>query len=110
MAEVLAPRLKPLSDEFARGFDGMTTEPVALESLEAARLQLIDTMVGGMPAAHRDFLIGFEAGAPDWSLLPLPGVSDLPAVRWRQRNLDTLTAPARAAAVDQLRAVLGSAA
>lgn len=88
----------------------MTAEPVALESLQAARLQLIDTMVGGMPAAHREFLIGFERGAPDWNLLPLAGVSDLPAVRWREQNLDTLAAPARAAAVDQRRAVLGSAA
>jgi hypothetical protein len=37
MAEVRALTLKPLGDEFERGFAGMTQEPVALADLEATR-------------------------------------------------------------------------
>jgi predicted nucleotidyltransferase component of viral defense system len=52
MAEVLAPTRKPLAEEFARGFAGMTQEPVALTELEAARETIIAAMVADMPDAH----------------------------------------------------------
>jgi hypothetical protein len=34
-------------------------------------------MVGDMSAAHRNFLIAFEQGAPDWRLLGLPDAKHL---------------------------------
>jgi predicted nucleotidyltransferase component of viral defense system len=95
MAEILAPSRKPLAEEFRRGFDGMTTRDVTLEDLIAAREDLIAQIVGHAPRAHRDFLLSFERGAPDWPLLGLPHAKDLPAVKWRQKNLDKLTAPER---------------
>jgi hypothetical protein len=61
-----------------------------------------------MPADHRAFLISFERGTPDWSLLGLPAARDLPAVRWRQLNLDKLTKDKREALVTQLQKVIGS--
>jgi predicted nucleotidyltransferase component of viral defense system len=106
MSEVLAPMRKDISVEFARGFQGMTDEPVALEELIDAREALIAAIVGDMPAGHRRFLISFERGEPDWSLLGLGGVADLPAVRWRQQNLDRLSSKARAALVTRLEDVL----
>jgi len=59
-----------------------------------------------MPEAHRKFLISFKRGEADWSLLGLPGVADLPAVRWRQQNLDTLSREVRTAEVAKLEKVL----
>jgi len=107
MAEVLAPRLKNLADEYARGFNGMTVEPVELAELEKARIDLIEVMVGEMPQDHRRFLVRFERGRPDWNLLGLGGVKDLPAVLWRQRNLDSLDANARQRLADDLIRILG---
>lgn len=107
MSEVLAPTRKDISGEFARGFQGMTDESVTLEELIAAREALIAAAIGGMPDAHRRFLISFERGEPDWPLLALDGVAELPAVRWRQQNLDKLGGPARAALVTRLQEVLG---
>jgi hypothetical protein len=104
MAEVLAPPRKDIGREFERGFQGMTANPVALEALMAAREALIEAMVTQMPQAHRRFLIGFEQGEPDWSLIDLAQAADLPAVRWRQRNLDALAPERRAALRDVLRA------
>jgi predicted nucleotidyltransferase component of viral defense system len=106
MSEVLAPRLKDISGEFARGFQGMTDEPVTIEELTAAREALIGAAVGGMPGEHRRFLVSFERGAPDWPLLGVDGIADLPAVRWRQQNLDTLKPASRAALVARLEEVL----
>lgn len=90
MAEILAPARKPLTDEYTRGFVGMTIEPVDLAELEAAREALITAMVAEMPEVHRQFLIGFKQGAPDWELLGIPGADKLPAVLWKQQNLDRL--------------------
>jgi hypothetical protein len=44
-----------------------------------------------MPEAHRRFLISFERGEPEWNLLGVADVADLPTVLWRQHNLDTLS-------------------
>ncbi|MFO1143072.1 MAG: hypothetical protein U1E59_11870 [Amaricoccus sp.] len=73
----------------------MTDGPVALDDLLTARETLIETVAGGMPEVHRRFLLGFKAGDPDWDLLGVPGAADLPAVRWKQENLDRLPPEAR---------------
>ena len=109
MFEVLNVVPKDISAEFLRGFEGMTDAPVTLDELLDARQRLVEAIVGGMPPAHRHFLVSFERGQPDWPLLGVPGVEALPAVRWRQRNLDTLSAAKRRALVDGLKAVLGVA-
>ena len=59
-----------------------------------------------MPAEHRRFLIGFEAGEPDWSLLAIPKADRLPAVRWRVENLAKLTRDKRMALVRGLENIL----
>lgn len=108
MHEVLQPRRKDISGEFVRGFNGMTENPVTVEELTAARETLIADIVGKMPAGHRKFLISFERGAPDWTLLGLPATADLPAVKWRQLNLDKLTPEKRAALVAALEKALAT--
>lgn len=106
MFEVLTARPKDITGEFARGFEGMTDRPVSLEELVAARDAIKDEIVGNMPAEHRRLLVTFERGEPDWSLLGLSGVEELPAILWRQHNLDTLEAARRAALVRNLEEVL----
>jgi len=106
MAEVLAPTLLNIEPEFRTNFEGMTLEPVTLDELLAARETLIADIVGKMPRAHRKFLISFERGKPDWDLLNVPHARDLPAVKWRQLNLDKMTAEKRAKLISQLEAVL----
>jgi len=106
MHEVLQVRRKDVSEEFLRGFNGMTVNPVTIEELVAAREALITNIVGKMPSAHRKFLIGFERGQPDWNLLGLPAAAELPAVKWRQLNLDKLSANKRAMLVEELENIL----
>ena len=63
----------------------------------------------GDPRGHRRFLLSFKRGEPDWSLLRIPGVSELPAVRWRQQNLDKLTRDERIRLVLRLENVFAQA-
>ncbi len=106
MSEVLAPPRKDISIDYARGFVGMTANDVPLDELLATRESIINQIVGQMPKDHRSFLISFEKGTPDWDLLGVDGAAELPAVKWRQQNLDKLSAEKRAALVAQLEKVL----
>lgn len=106
MSEVLAPTFKNIEPAFKHGFSGMTRDLVELADLLAARSTLIKSVVDDMPADHRKFLISFERGQPEWELLDVPNAAELPAVRWRQQNLDKLSANKRAILVARLEEVL----
>jgi hypothetical protein len=106
MAEVLAVPRKNITNEYVNGFVGMTREPVAQAELEAAREALVADIVGKMPTDHRRFLISFEEGKPDWKLLNIHGAEKLPAILWRQQNLDKLPAEKRQELVTSLAKVL----
>jgi len=106
MSEVLAPTRKNIAPEFAAGFEGMTDKPVSLDQLLAAREALIADIVGKMPKDQRRFLVSFERGTPDWAVLGLPAAAELPAVKWRQQNLDKVSKDKRAALVAELEKVL----
>jgi len=107
MSEVLAPTRIDISQEYKRGFRGMADVPVHLHELIDAREAMIAEVVSKMPREHRRFLISFEKGKPDWGLFGLPDAAELPAVKWRQLNLDKLGAEKRAALVARLEEVLG---
>lgn len=106
MAEVLAPTHKDISTEFERGFRGMTEVPATVDDLVEAREQLLAEIVGNMPRAHKDLLMSFEAGRPDWSLIDVPQAAEFPAIRWRQENLNKLDRDRRQALLDGLKAAL----
>jgi predicted nucleotidyltransferase component of viral defense system len=109
MAEVLSPTRKDISDEFHRGFEGMTEIPVSLDTLIQTREDLIAEIVGNMPYAHRRFLLSFKRGEPDWTLLDLPDVEALPAVLWRQENLARMSPDKREVYLNNLTTILESA-
>ncbi len=102
MGEVLSGRVKDLTADYRDGFDGMTEVAIPLETLRATQAELIDQLIRQMSDRHRSFLIGFEKGNPDWSLLAVPHARDLPAIRWRQWNLDRLSVEKRRSLVSLL--------
>jgi len=80
----------------------MTAEPLSKDELSDARKTLVDTIVGKMPDKHKQFLISFEAGEPDWTLLDVEDAKKLPAVKWRMQNLDGIAKNKRIALVTKL--------
>jgi predicted nucleotidyltransferase component of viral defense system len=103
---ILAPPRRDLAPKYAQEFEGMTVEAISLQDLEATREAMIETVVGGMPDEHRQFLLSFKRGEPDWKLLGLPHVAQLPAVRFRQEKLAALSNEMRADQLAKLEAVL----
>ncbi|HLD68079.1 MAG TPA: nucleotidyl transferase AbiEii/AbiGii toxin family protein [Pseudomonas sp.] len=106
MAELLAPRWKPLAPIFQAEFSGMTREPVGLEQLEATRMVMLKAIGDQFTARDAEFLLSLKRGLPDWSLLDLPGIEALAAVRWKLSNILAMTAPRREMALARLEQVL----
>jgi predicted nucleotidyltransferase component of viral defense system len=107
MGELLAPQRLDISSEYKRGFEGMVDRPVSLDDLLKAREDLIEEIVSKMPDQHKKFLISVKKGEPDWSLFDLPGVKDLPAVRWKLENLAKLPGDKRAQLLKGLNGAFG---
>jgi len=103
---LLSPANRDISHDYESHFLGMTEENVALKTLLATRTALIDDITSNMPDEHRHFLVSFYRREPEWSRLGLDGLDQLPAVRWRELNLDRAGEDTRAAIVGKLEKVL----
>jgi len=104
--ELLEPARLDISQEFARGFEGMTDAPVKIEELTEAREQLVSEVVGKMPPDHKKFLLSLKEGEPQWTLIGLPVAEMLPAVLWRLQNLTKMDPMKRSALIERLRRTL----
>lgn len=85
---LLNPVLRDVTQDFEQNFVGMTADEITLDVLLKARSDLITDVVGNMPDHHKAFLVSFYSRNPDWKLLGLEGFESLPAVKWRELNLD----------------------
>jgi len=88
--EVLSPTLRDISGEYDNTFRGMTAEPVELEALLSARERMITELHAGLDANERQFLLSLARNEPDWSLLGIEHLEQLPGIRWKLANLERL--------------------
>jgi predicted nucleotidyltransferase component of viral defense system len=70
--EVLLPTLRDIRHEFEHNFAGMTGEPVELDTLLAAREQMVRELQQGLTANERRFLSSLVAAEREWALLGVP--------------------------------------
>jgi predicted nucleotidyltransferase component of viral defense system len=104
---LLDPSLRDITQDFEQNFVGMTGNEIALDTLLEARDRLVKDVVANMPGRHKDFLLSFYRREPDWQLLGLDEVEDLPAVKWREVNLDRSGEGTCEELVRKLEAVFG---
>lgn len=97
---------RDVAHEYAHGFQGMTDTYVDIKTLLAAYAALVDDVVANMPEDHKQFLLSFYRRSPDWERLGVPGVNALPAVKWRELNLDRAGEGTRDALVESLEKIL----
>jgi len=106
IAELISPHFKDISQIYSHEFVGMTKDYVSLTELEEARSMLVKKLQQNITTAEKEFLISFKKGEPQWSLLGLEGIDLLPAIRWKQLNLDKMPSAKRQEAVDKLEQAL----
>lgn len=106
ISKLLNPNRIDISHTYEEQFVGMTTVPVELEVLLQTREELIETVNKKLTPAHKEFLIGFKKGQPNWSLLPFENIKELPSIKWKEINLSKMNDTSRTEAIKKLQAVL----
>tara|TARA_B100000745_G_scaffold221786_1_gene147912 strand:- start:22078 stop:22992 length:915 start_codon:yes stop_codon:yes gene_type:complete len=107
MAELLKPQFKDISAIYAGEFANMAEIDVPLEELEAVRERLVALIHQGLTENEKAFLLSFKNREPDWPLLELYEVSELPAIKWKQINLAKMPDEKHKQALEKLKEVLG---
>lgn len=107
MAELLRPQFKDISAVYAGEFASMAETDVPLEELVAVRERLVELIHQGLTDSEKAFLLSFKNREPDWGLLNLDDVSDLPAIKWKQINLAKMPEDKHKLALEKLKEVLG---
>ena len=106
MAELLKPQYKELSAIYAGEFANMAETDVTLEELVAVRERLVELIHQGLTESEKGFLLSFKNREPDWALLGLEGVSELPAIKWKQINLAKMPENKHKLALEKLKGIL----
>lgn len=88
--EVLFTPLRDIRHDYEHNFQGMTAEPVPLDALLATRERMVREIQQGLDDNERRFLLSLVAGTPDWSLLGITHLEQLPSIRWKLHNLAQL--------------------
>jgi len=61
-----------------------------MAELLRVRTRMMHELQTGLDTSERGFLLSLVAGTPDWDLIGVRHVSQLPAVQWKLMNLEKL--------------------
>src|SRR5660397_70123 len=106
MEELLAPNLKDLSRIYTDEFEGMTQGNASLAELEQARADLIVGLHESLDDNDKRFLCSVYERNPQWALLGLDGIDELPAVQWKLKNIEKMPGSRRAECLKSLKHIL----
>ena len=106
MSELINPILKDIKTLYEGEFVQMEEEVVPIKVLEATRLELICLINESLTFDDKQFLLSFKNKIPEWELLKLEGVEDLPAVKWKLMNLGKMKKSQHQAAYVKLENIL----
>jgi predicted nucleotidyltransferase component of viral defense system len=106
--ELLNPRWQNLEASFEREFRGMTIDDVSLKELGEVREVMLVALRGGLTESERAFLLSLKSGEPQWELLGIAKVEQLPGVQWKLANIRKMPAAKRKTELERLQRVLDS--
>lgn len=106
IAELLRPQFKDISGLYKGEFVNMTEKNLTQNELEDARQKLVEVINASLTDQERQFLMSFKSRLPQWELLEMEGIEQLPAVRWKMQNLAKMSDEKHAEAYRKLKQVL----
>lgn len=111
MHELLEPRITEASKQefentFQNEFSGMTAMPTEHEELKDIRAHLPQLLLSSFTENERMFLIQLKSGNPDWSLLPIDGIKNLPGIQWKLHNINKIPEEKKKEQLNKLKQVL----
>ncbi|KTC83353.1 nucleotidyl transferase AbiEii/AbiGii toxin family protein [Legionella cincinnatiensis] len=112
MHELLSPQPmnEPVKKEFEtlfnKQFAGMTDLPVTHTELFPIQHQLAIQLINDFSDKERQFLLSVKSGEPEWSLMSLSGIDQLPGIQWKLHNINKLEKQKKRELQDKLKAIL----
>ncbi len=106
ISELLQPNLLGFSAQYHKEFLGMTNEVVGLSTLQETRKKLIHTINDSLNDNDKAFILSFKSTAPDWNLLGLQNIENLPSIKRKLLNLRKMDKTKHSLALNKLKAVL----
>ena len=106
ITELLRPKFKNIRSIYEGEFTNMTEKEVSLDDLLAARVHLVELIHQGLTASENFFLLSFENREPNWKLLDIKGIGQLPAIKWKQMNLAKMADDKHKLEIEKLKRLL----
>ena len=103
MVEVLNPGFIDIRPAYENEFQGMTSEEVTCEDLEKTRKELVSMIAGDLTHPEKQFIVSVKEGRPQWDLLDMEGIENLPAAKWKLLNIARMNPSKHRSAVRKLR-------
>lgn len=103
VVEILNPNFIDIRQIFENEFKGMTKIEVKLDELLETRKSLVTRIKNSLTVDEKKFLISVKMNKPEWELLDLKGVENLPAVKWKLLNLQKMEKMKHKKALEKLR-------
>ena len=107
MSELLDPGRIDFCSAYDREFAGMTSSGVSYEELVSVRERMIHTINKMLTEEERRFLLSIKQGQPQWGLLRISGIAQLPAIQWKLINIRRMSKDKHARATEKLQKILG---
>lgn len=105
--EMLNPNIHNIESLFINQFQGMTKiDGIGLDNLVQVQKILPQEILKHFTQADKAFIMGFKKGEPDWQLIAHPHAKALPAVRWKQANLQKMESQKYQQAIEKLQTFL----
>ncbi len=106
MSELLAPKSQDIFPLYRTEFEGMAYEPIGLGQLQDTLPELVIKLHRVLNDDDRRFLLDLKQGNVDWKKFPLPEVQMLPAIQWKQLNLERMAPHKRRKDAQKLEKIL----
>lgn len=106
MSELLSPNFQDFRQAYENEFKGMSSINVSYEELEKIRNNLPSLILSRLSRNEREFLLSVKMRIPDFSLLSISGIENLPAIKWKVENILRMEPKKRTAATEKLKSVL----
>lgn len=107
ISELLRPVWGDIRPVFEKEFQGVLVEPVTVGDLTDTAERLVSWLHTEMTEYDRQFILSVKKGKPEWSLFGLPGIENLPAVKWKLLNIGRMKPAKHQEAVKRLMDCLG---
>jgi len=106
MSELLSPNFQDFRQAYETEFKGLSSIEVSYKELEKIRKELPSLIFSKLSRNERKFLLSVKMGSPDFSLLSISGLENLPAIKWKVENISRMEPKKRITATEKLKSIL----